>query len=855
MNSSLSLLPVLILWLVMMVNPVGGQAQDAMIDPGVSLALAAERKARLANINYRLRFEIPADPSRQIPAMVRVEFDLATARQALQLDFREDADKLRSVSVNGSASDYRFEQEHLIIPADALVTGRNAIEINLVAGDSSLNRNPEFLYTLFVPDRARTAFPLFDQPDLKATWELTLVVPAHWEAIANAPLLEVRDLGEHKALEFARSDLISSYLFSFVAGEFERITRDVGSRRISMLHRETDPDKVARNLDSAFDLHGAALDFLEDYTGIDYPFQKFDFALIPGFQYGGMEHVGAIQYRSDGILLDESPSENQLLSRASLIAHETAHMWFGDLVTMEWFNDVWMKEVFANFIAAKAVNPSFPEINHELGFLVRHYPSAYAVDRSEGANPIRQELDNLNEAGTLYGNIIYNKAPVMMRQLEALVGEELFRNGLREYLSRYANGNAAWPDLIAILDARTDEDLGQWSEVWVNTAGRPHFSVQPAPGDVTGMLTVVQQDPTGEGRIWPQSFSITARAGEASVRESVTSLSAETRVAIAADQSLVVNADGYGYGLFPASPEALELWPGMTEVERGALLISLYENLLEGNGIMPASHLEALLDIALAEDNQLVLNLALGQLETLYWSFLAESERQAITPHMESALWAAVEDARDSSIKKRYFETYYSIALTPEALARVESIWRGTGVVEGLNLSENDFIDLASNLAIKLPEQARGITETQLARIDNADRRRRFEFFLPALSADQQTRDRFFASLGEPDNRAREPWVLDGLRALHHPLRTDYSEKYLLASLELLQEIQQTGDIFFPARWLSASLGNYHSETAVDTVRDFLSRQPDYNPQLRLKILQAADPLFRARQILSRANQ
>ena len=472
MNSSLSLLPVLILWLVMMVNPVGGQAQDAMIDPGVSLALAAERKARLANINYRLRFEIPADPSRQIPAMVRVEFDLATARQALQLDFREDADKLRSVSVNGSASDYRFEQEHLIIPADALVTGRNAIEINLVAGDSSLNRNPEFLYTLFVPDRARTAFPLFDQPDLKATWELTLVVPAHWEAIANAPLLEVRDLGEHKALEFARSDLISSYLFSFVAGEFERITRDVGSRRISMLHRETDPDKVARNLDSAFDLHGAALDFLEDYTGIDYPFQKFDFALIPGFQYGGMEHVGAIQYRSDGILLDESPSENQLLSRASLIAHETAHMWFGDLVTMEWFNDVWMKEVFANFIAAKAVNPSFPEINHELGFLVRHYPSAYAVDRSEGANPIRQELDNLNEAGTLYGNIIYNKAPVMMRQLEALVGEELFRNGLREYLSRYANGNAAWPDLIAILDARTDEDLGQWSE-GVGEYGRP----------------------------------------------------------------------------------------------------------------------------------------------------------------------------------------------------------------------------------------------------------------------------------------------------------------------------------------------------------------------------------------------
>jgi len=173
-------------------------------------------------------------------------------------------------------------------------------------------------------------------------------------------------------------------------------------------------------------------------------------------------------------------------------------------------------------------------------------------------------------------------------------------------------------------------------------------------------------------------------------------------------------------------------------------------------------------------------------------------------------------------------------------------LFRSTTVIEGLNLSESDFIDLASDLAIKRPDQAEEITNTQLDRIENADRRRRFEFASPALSADQQTRDQFFESLSEPDNRAREPWVLDGLRALHHPLRTGSSEKYLLPSLELLQEIQQTGDIFFPARWLSASLGNYRSQSAVDTVREFLAERPDYNRQLRLKILQAADRLFRA---------
>ena len=137
-----------------------------------------------------------------------------------------------------------------------------------------------------------------------------------------------------------------------------------------MFHRETDAAKVARNRDALFDLHAKSLAWLEDYTGIKYPWGKFDFVLIPSFQFGGMEHPGAIFYNASSMMLDESATQNQLLNRASTIAHETSHMWFGDLVTMRWFNDVWMKEVMANFMAAKIVNPSFPEVNHDLRFLV-----------------------------------------------------------------------------------------------------------------------------------------------------------------------------------------------------------------------------------------------------------------------------------------------------------------------------------------------------------------------------------------------------------------------------------------------------------------------------------------------------
>ena len=151
-----------------------------------------------------------------------------------------------------------------------------------------------------------------------------------------------------------------------------------------MVHRETDAAKVARNRDAMFDLHAAAIDWLERYTGIPYPWGKFDFLLVPAFQFGGMEHPGAIFYNAASLLLDDSATQNQKLGRASPSHTKRAHMWFGDLVTMRWFTDVWMKEVFANFMAAKIVNPSFPGDQSRAALSARLYPLAYDVDRTAG---------------------------------------------------------------------------------------------------------------------------------------------------------------------------------------------------------------------------------------------------------------------------------------------------------------------------------------------------------------------------------------------------------------------------------------------------------------------------------------
>jgi len=170
---------------------------------------------------------------------------------------------------------------------------------------------------------------------------------------------------------------------------------------------------------------------------------------------------------------------------------------------------------------------------------------------------------------------------------------------------------------------------------------------------------------------------------------------------------------------------------------------------------------------------------------------------------------------------------------------------------DGLILSENDRIDLAQTLAIKLPDEADKIVATQLANTQNPDSVRKLEFIRSSVSADSEARDGFFFSLAQEEMRSTESWVLDALRNLHHPLRTAESEKYILPSLELLQEIQVTGDIFFPKRWLDATLGNHRSGTAANTVRTFLEERPEYNEQLRMKIGQSADMMFRANSILN----
>lgn len=775
-------------------GPRGLALDPVTLEPGVSLELARHRASQIHDLRYDLlSFNIPAEPDRPVTGQVSLSWRAENPAAPIVLDFAPVDGRIESVRLNDRPVVYAHTNEHLVV-RDGLAPGRDgrySLRVRFVAGTAPMNRREDFLYTLFVPARARECFPCFDQPDLKARFTLSLEIPSAWQALANAPVdFEKHTTDSRKRIRFKPTALLPTYLFAFTAGRYEVLERTRDGRRIRMFHRESDPERIARNLDRVLELHFDALDWLEAYTGIPQPFAKFDFALVPGFQYGGMEHAGAILYRDRSILLDATPTAQEKLRRASLIAHETAHMWFGNLVTMRWFNEVWLKEVFANFFAAKIVNPAFPEMNHDLQFLLRHYPGAYRIDRSEGPNPILQDLGNLADAGSIYGAIIYLKAPIVMRQLEERIGSAAFQEAIRDYLARYAWGNADFDDLVRCFEESAKEDLAAWVNPLVKGTGLPRLSSD--------------RDPFAYG-MYPLEKGALGRDLETRVRD--------------------------------ANP-----------LLRGAAWLELRENMLAGK-IARHRYLDFLRQrLPHERDPQLSAYLLDILREDSLWQ---DTQRRGISDAQasEGLLWNLMRADYPASMRKAFFKAWVALLRSPGMVERLHAIWSGKGELD-LALSEPDESYMAMELAVRGVD----VLAAQRARIADADRRKRFAFIMPALSPDPGLRAAYFQALSRAEKRQPEPWVLTALRYLQHPVRVEQdladapfeSMQDLGKLLALLPEVKATGDIFFPKAWLDAGFSGHRSAPAAEIIRRYLETHPDLAGDLRLKLLQAADPVFRA---------
>jgi aminopeptidase N len=314
------------------------------------------------------------------------------------------------------------------------------------------------------------------------------------------------------------------------------------------------------------------------------------------------------------------------------------------------------------------------------------------------------------------------------------------------------------------------------------------------------------------------------------------------------------NGEGIGYGLFTLDESSREFFlahlPEVGDsVTRATAWITLWDGMLEAE-VAPAQLAELMLRALPQEREEQNVQRILSYLTRTYWMFLRDVDRLAMAPRVETVLRNGIQQATGTSLKSAYFAAFRRVVTTTAGLGYVERVWRKQELIPGLTFAETDYIAMAQDLAVRGVGGSEVILSEQLKNITNPDRRDRFAFSLPALSRKESVRDEFFASLANLENRRHEPWVLDGLIFLNHPLRRKHAEHYIEPSLALLRDIQRTGDIFFPTRWTQAVLDGHNSPAAAQAVANFLASQPEYPPRLRQIIEQSSDGLTRAAKIV-----
>lgn len=776
---------------------------------GLNQDVAVIRKQQISEPSYQLKFVLNAEGT-PFSGESQIKFNFAPQGSDLTLDFNKG--EIIEVTLNGHIEPYEYNGYFLTFKEEHFKVGNNILNVkfrhayNKEGSGLYYFKDPldqtVYTYSDFEPFSANKMFPLFDQPNLKATFELSADVPAHWQVVSNLREDSIVKGNTRAQWHFPPSPLMSSYVFSLHAGEYASF--DLGEFDgipLRLFSRQSNKDYVPVEEWNTITRQGFA--FFNDFFGIAYPFGKYDQLAVPDFNSGAMENIGAVTFADQYCCVPGERSLSKKTFFLNAILHEQAHMWFGNLVTMDWWDDIWLNESFAEFAGYLAFSKGTDFKDPWLENLWARKLWGYHDDDAVSTHPIKFPVENTEHVMAAIDGITYAKGSAVLRQLSYFIGEDKFKQGVQAYMRNNAYQNAKFDDLLQELSKAADMPMNDWANDWLLTTGvnRVSTELECVDNKIT-QLSLVQSSKGEKLKLRPQLIELglyTASAGTlAAPRVLKVNLQNEhTQIFEAIGQTCPVivlpNIGDYGFiKVILDSKSRLNLPTYMNQIEdphaRALLWVALNDGVIDGR--YPATdYLDTVLKQAGEESNDQILGgISTALFNIQRWLFKMKDPRaQTLQAHYSKKLIALALNGIQSSDNKSdkfqiWLETYQDFAYLPEQLAQLQQ-WYKANSVEGWTMDQRSRWSILSILAERHYPGVEALIDAEKQR-DGSARGHRAYLHAITRTLNPETKIAEFATIidaSNTDTLGNKRTIANSLNPLRQPLQ----------EVEVAQEIIQ----------------------------------------------------------------
>jgi len=786
---------------------------------------AFKRSARVSNVSYQLHYSLTG--KELFSASSTINFALSDNASPLTVDLNKA--QITSIEINGFSMpvaqlEKNYNQWFITLPAEQLIKGNNAVTVNFTRKHSTngegLHRFKDpvddkvYLYSHFEPAAAQQMFALFDQPDLKATFEMIVSAPQEWTVFSAMKEEKITQQGDFNIWHFPKSKTLSPYNFSLHAGPYKMWQDNSGKYPLRLFTRQSVSNQITPRHWFTYTQQG--FEFFDDYFGIEYPFKKYDQVLVPDFLYGAMENAAAVTFAEGSFLTNGEMSQSRRQRLASVIMHEMAHQWFGNLATMKWWNGLWLNESFAAFMATLATAESTEFTNAWRSFYAGGKQSAYRADQRVTTHPIEVPVPSTANAFDNIDAITYSKGASVLNQLRHLLGEKIFQQGIHNYLSNNSYNNAVLDDFINSLAKASGKNLEQWQQKWLYQAGvnTIEASYQCNAGKISSfklLQTADASQPTlREQKVQiallkakKPGFDLTKKI---SVIYQGKSTQVDELIGVTCPDLVYPNYQDWAFVKVNLDARSFKTTQNyLAQIQDPLLRSMLWQSLWDSvrDGKLPLNeYLKVALANAPLEQDYTTLGQILGQISSakIYLNKGLGNQHayvKEIAQQLEEITWqSTLANSDHKNMQRRWFSSYLNFAHTDSALDNLYKLLNGQHSLEGLIISQDIRWDIIAQLSRFQHAKSAELIAQELT-LDSSDTGEKSAIYAQVIAPDAKVKTNWLVEIQQKNSNVGFSKLRTAMSALYPSEQNSFREQSATQLMSSLMEIDKVkGPVF-----------------------------------------------------------